>query len=622
MGRILGVIDWSAGGENAGALIETMHRIIPRRSGSDEVFRAITRGPVTLALASGDQVFEAGLCETGSGTYAISYNGYLPGLDAVFREHGVPAGLEPGASIIALYRKIGDDFLKIMPGMFMLALYDGERRRLLLAGGRNGYFPIYYASEPQRFLFASSLRPIRETCASTCVNTAAIVEHLAFDALYGSGTYYEAIKLLPFGSYCVVDLDTKRVEPGTYFRYEDLFDPAAYRANRNVDAPAELTKRLRNAVGRVFEGRDPALFGLSCGGGIDCSFVGGIITKDLGIEIPVFCTSVTDAAVSEGNMAKLTAERLGVELHVGSLTREMFYPGLVKAIVDFDEPIVHPNTAKFYTGIEEMHELGRRNMVYGVASDLLFGSFGDVRSYYRHLRVKKLFASLPRKARVVLAQAMGDASIVNLERRIRNPLPVLARAGLGNFERAAMQHHVETALAGIDDPSERALKTLMIENLCEYQQHLLNRRYELSSSRGLSYFFPFLDLEVVRFAMNLPVVFCVGWNASKIVVRKAALPYVGAVLAGRRKYGGDVPIEQWVRPLAFLLEDGILRDLIRFDRAAMGRLLDDSAKFLWNMIDLELWGRLCLLGTDPERLLDEIRAHGVRCSSIDSLFSS
>ncbi|MDD4857175.1 MAG: asparagine synthase-related protein, partial [Candidatus Krumholzibacteria bacterium] len=180
---------------------------------------------------------------------------------------------------------------------------------------------------------------------------------------------------------------------------------------------------------------------------------------------------------------------------------------------------------------------------------------------------------------------------------------------------------IETALAGIKDPSERALKVLMIENLCEYQQHLLNRRYELSASNGLSLFFPFLDLEMLRFAMNLPVLFCVDWRTSKIVVRKAALPYLGGLLASRSKYGGDVPLDPWIRPLAFLLEDGIVRDMFRFDRSSMERLLADHTKFLWNMIDLELWGRLCLLDTDPEKLLSMMRDRGVPCASFDSVGS-
>jgi len=617
MGRILGLVDWSGSGE-AGALVETMRDRFPRPEGAPGAFRKSVKGAVALGLVSGGQSFASGLREIDEARCVVSYCGFMSGVDSVFRENGLDPGADACANLAALYRARGVDFLKLLPGMFMIALYDAERGTLLLAGDRSGYFPVYYSNGPARFAFASSIGPLVSLLASKRINRAAVVEHLVFDSLYGSATFYDDIALLPFGTYLSVDLASKRAERGTYFRYEELFDPAEYRRNRGIDAPAELTRRLKNAVGRVIEGRDASAFGLSCGGGIDCSFIGGIF-KELGNPLPIFCTNVAGGRLSEGDMAKAAADHLGVELHVSSLEVADFYPGLFKSIADFGQPIVHPNTAKFYTGVGATLSLGRRNQVYGVASDLLFGGFGNVKSYYRYLRMRKLFGALPPKVRTVVGTAMADTSVVNLERRIRNPLRVLAGVGMGNFERAAMQHGVESAYAAIEDPSERALKVLMLQNLCDYQQHLLNRRSELAASLGLSLFFPFLDLEVVRFAVNLPSVYCVDWRTAKIVVRKAALPYLGTLLSARKKYGGDVPVDRWVKPLAFLLEDGFVREQLRFDAAAMDRLLAGNSKLLWNMIDIELWGRLCILGDDPEKLLAAMRARGVACSSFDSI---
>ncbi|MCX5752637.1 MAG: asparagine synthase-related protein [Candidatus Krumholzibacteria bacterium] len=617
MGRILGLVDWS-GSLDAGALIETMRDRFPRPEGVPGGLRKSVKGAVALGLVSGGQSFASGLGEIDEARCVVSYCGFMSGIETVFRENDLDAGDDTCSNLAALYRARGIDFLKLLPGMFMIALYDVERGVLLLAGDRSGFFPLYYSNEPGRFAFASSIKPLVSLLASRRINRAAVVEHLVFDALYGSATFYDDIALLPFGAYLSVDLATRRIERGSYFRYEELFDPAEYRRNRGIDAPAELTRRLRNAVGRVIEGRDASTFGLSCGGGIDCSFIGGIF-KELGSPIPIFCTHVAGGRLSEGDMAKAAADHLGVELHVSTHAAEDFYPGLFKSIVDFGQPIVHPNTAKFYTGVGQTLSLGRPNQVYGVASDLLFGGFGNVKSYYRYLRMRKLFGALPPKVRTVVGTAMAEPRVVNLERRIRNPLRTLAGIGMGNFERAAMQQGVESAYAAIEDPSERALKVLMLENLCDYQQHLLNRRSELAASLGLSLFFPFLDLEVVRFAVNLPAVFCVDWRTAKIVVRKAALPYLGSLLSARKKYGGEVPIDRWVRPLEFLLEDGFVRDTLRFDRAAMRRLLDERDKLLWNMIDLELWGRLCLLDADPERLLASLRERGIACSPLDSI---
>jgi asparagine synthase (glutamine-hydrolysing) len=617
MGRILGLVDWS-GSPDAGALVETMRDRFPHPEGAPGTFRKSVKGAVTLGLVTDGQSFASGLGEIGEARCVVAYRGFMSGVETVFRENGLDAGADPCSNLAALYRARGVDFLKLLPGMFTIALYDEERNTLILAGDRSGFFPVYYSNEPGRFAFASSIGPLVSLLASKRINRAAVVEHLVFDALCGSATFYDDIALLPFGMCLSVDLATRRIERRSYFRYEELFDPAEYRGNRSINAPAELTRRLRNAVGRVIEGRDASTFGLSCGGGIDCSFIGGIF-KELGSPLPIFCTHVAEGRLSEGDMAKAAADHLGVDLHVSTLAAGDFYPGLLKSIVDFGQPIVHPNTAKFYAGVGETLSLGRRNQVYGVASDLLFGGFGNVKSYYRYLRMRKLFEALPRKVRTVVGTAMADMPVVNLERRIRNPLRVLAGAGMGNFERAAMQQGIESAYAAIEDPSERALKVLMLENLCDYQQHLLNRRSELAASLGLSLFFPFLDLEVVRFAVNLPSVFCVDWRTAKIVVRKAALPYLGTLLSARKKYGGEVPVDRWVRPLAFLLEDGFVREQLRFDSAAMARLLDGNSKLLWNMIDIELWGRICLLGDDPEKLLDAMRARGIACSPYDSI---
>ncbi|MDD4858521.1 MAG: asparagine synthase-related protein, partial [Candidatus Krumholzibacteria bacterium] len=520
MGRIMGLVDWGDPAD-AGALIETMRDGFPRWNGAKIVFEKIVRNGAAIGLISGDQSFEGGVRELEGGRYIAAYCGYMPGLEKAFQDNGCPAGRDAGSNIIDLYRRLGVDFLKALPGMFSIALHDGERKKLLLAGDRNGYFPIYHSSGPRRFAFASALKPIAAIGVSRRINASAILEHIAFDALYGSATFYEDIKILPFGSYLVLDLESKQVTEGSYFRYEELFDARAYEGNRRIDAPGELTRRLKSCVARVMEGRDASAFGLSCGGGIDCSYVGGIL-KELGSALPMFCTDVSEARFREGEMAKASADHLGVELHVRSLTREAFYPALLKSIADFAQPIVHPNTAKFYPDVEELRSSGHRNQIYGVASDLLFGGMGIVRSYYRYLRVRKLSGVLPAKMRAFAGTVLSDPVRVNLDRRLRNPIGVIAGAGMGNFERAAMQQRIETALAGIKDPSERALKVLMIENLCEYQQHLLNRRYELSASNGLSLFFPFLDLETLRFAMNLPVLFCVDLRTSKIVERKAA----------------------------------------------------------------------------------------------------
>ncbi|HSG29465.1 MAG TPA: asparagine synthase C-terminal domain-containing protein, partial [Candidatus Krumholzibacterium sp.] len=332
-----------------------------------------------------------------------------------------------------------------------------------------------------------------------------------------------------------------------------------------------------------------------------------------------FCATVEAGDVSEEDMARTTSDRLGSDIHVGSLTQRSYYPMLLRSIVDFTQPIAHPNLARFYVNAATTTGAGRPEQILGVASDLLFGGQSNIRSFHKYQVLSGRLSFIPDNARRILAMAMGRPEETDLSLRLRNPLHALAEAGMGNLERASMRQRIAAAVSGIEDARERATKMLMIENLCDYQQHLLNRRYELAARSGMSLLFPFLDTEIVNFAMNLPVKHCVDWSGSKKVVREAARPYLGRDLSKRAKWGGDIPTGRWIAPLRPLLENGFLVDQMRLETAVLGPLLDSNTKLLWNMLDLEIWGRLCLFGEDPEKLLDAIRKNGLESDTFESV---
>lgn len=567
-----------------------------------------------LGLVSDRQPFEGGIITSGDGSCSLVYAGFIPSADQLRSRHDIRSGSDTGQIIISLYRKFGEEFLAEIPGMFSLALHDRKKQLLLIAGDRSGAFPIYYYTGGGEFIFASSLNAVRKACGGSGLRTASVVEHLLFDALYGRYTFYRDIFLTEFGGYLVVDLKSGEVRRGRYFSYEQLFDIDIYRSCRDIDAPAELTSHARNCLSRILEGKDRSGFGLSCGGGIDCSYLGGVL-KDIDSPLPVLCTSVSDALVQEDSMAEDTADRLGVELHTSYLSSEDFYPLLLRSIIEFGQPIVHPATPKFYAGADSKARLARPHHIMGVASDLLFGGYGNVRSFYKYMRLRSLFNLFPSKLRTAMRIGTVELEKIKLQLRMRNYLGGLAALGMGNMERGADQRRIEDALSPIDDQKEKEVKMLMLQNLFDYQQHLLNRRYEISAGCGISLYYPFLDLEMVRFAVNLPVSHCVNWRESKIVVRKAALPYLGEGLAARSKYGGDVPINKWITPMKELLDDGFVTEVLGYDSGRLGDTLEGNVKLLWNMIDIELWGRLCVRGEDPEGILEALRSAGISCSS-------
>lgn len=603
MARILGAL-----GKGADGLVERMLKGIPRGQGESTRATRVAKDDFAMCLVPNAGSFESGFFVSDDGTSYVAYDGFMPGVSGVLAGEGFAAGAPLGAGFLGMYRAHGPDFLKRIPGMFAIVIYDGVAKRLLACGDRNGLVPLYVAERPHAFLFGSSIGAVRAAAEPAAIDTAAVFEYLFFDTTWGSATCYAGIRVLPYGTYVVYDADRRSVTRGSYFRYEDLFDLREYERNRGIDAPRELTAHLKSCCGRVIEDKDPALSGLLCGGGIDCSYVGGVL-NDIGFRIPYYCSNV--AGGPEEEMAKSSAAHLGNPVVIGRLTRERYYPLLLSSITDFGQPIGHPNLAKFYTimAVAASHE--RRSQVMGVASDLLFGSIDNVRTYYRTLKMRALFRFLSPGMRRRLAMILERPDVVRFELRMRNPWHAIAGLGGVSFERGSIQERASKAVAGIPNAHERYVKTLMLMNLCDYKQHLLNRRFEIGAIYGVSLYFPFLDSEMVSFGLNLPVKHSVRWNISKRVVREAAHPYLGPTLSQRKKFGGAISLEEWITPLAFLLKDGFLADAMRFDASDLERIVEAHPKLLWNLVDIELWGRMCVWNVEPERILDELRARGI-----------
>jgi len=63
-------------------------------------------------------------------------------------------------------------------------------------------------------------------------------------------------------------------------------------------------------------------------------------------------------------------------------------------------------------------------------------------------------------------------------------------------------------------------------------------------------------------------------------------------------------------------------EVLGYDPRRLSNVSGKNMKILWNMIDIELWGRLCLRGEDPDKILDKIRDGGIRCSSFEKIIEN
>jgi asparagine synthase (glutamine-hydrolysing) len=106
------------------------------------------------------------------------------------------------ASVVAeLYRRSGQEFIHLMKGHFVAAIWDRERQSLTLANDRFGRHNMYlWSPRRETLFFACEIAAIVPFLNKLTPNLQAVSDFLQFQFLFGAETYFKEISLLPYAS--------------------------------------------------------------------------------------------------------------------------------------------------------------------------------------------------------------------------------------------------------------------------------------------------------------------------------------------------------------------------------------------------------------------------------------
>ncbi len=105
-------------------------------------------------------------------------------------------------------------------GMFAVAFYDTKTRKLLLARDRYGVKPLYYSRQDNIFLFGSEQKAIiAHPSYKRELNKEALLEYFTFQNIFSDQTLIKDIKLLPGGYFGELDLDNGQWNQYQYWDY-------------------------------------------------------------------------------------------------------------------------------------------------------------------------------------------------------------------------------------------------------------------------------------------------------------------------------------------------------------------------------------------------------------------
>lgn len=280
--------------------------------------------------------------------------------------------------VLPLAERHGHDFVHRLRGEFAIALFDRERRELVLVRDRFGIKPLYYRLTPGACVWGSEVKAVLahpSVEARLCPRAAL---HQMMQVMVPGTTAFEGVSALRPGHMLLVREAGGRLE-GREVRWWDLDFPRAEEHEGADDATAarlvaEVRDRLIDAVGVRLEADVPV--GCYLSGGIDSCSILGLAAPMQQSPVRAFTISFDHDGYDEARIAREMAEATGADQEVLRLTAADLYGDSFATVVWHAERTFYNtlSVAKWHMS-RRVREAGFKVVVTGEGSDELFGGY-------------------------------------------------------------------------------------------------------------------------------------------------------------------------------------------------------------------------------------------------------
>lgn len=519
-------------------------------------------------------------------------------------------------------------------GMFAFAIWDRQRRRLVLARDRLGEKPLYYGWCGSTFLFGSELKALRRHPAfRNPLDRDAMALLLGFGYVPTPHSIYEGIRKLPPGTWLEIDPTRTGLmpDPAEYWSLKQAVEQA--KAEPFAGSPKEAVDRLedllRASVRQQMIADVP--LGAFLSGGIDSSTIVALMQSESARPVRTFSIGFAESDYDEAPFARAVAKHIGTdhtELEVSWDDALAVVPRLPEM---YDEPFSDSSQIPTYL-VSQLASAHVRVSLSGDGGDELFGGYPR---YLEHRGMWRTFGWMPpsvrrgigtllralpirvwdgigRLARPLLPERFTHVSAGHLVYVLATMLgehgpEALFRRFVGQFEDPAQlvedasvprwPFENSEAPRRVRDVTERMM---FLDTMTYLPDDILVKVDRAAMASSLETRVPFLDPELVGFVWSLPRSFKDREGETKWILRRTLDRHVPRALVDRPKMGFSIPLAEWLRgPLrdwaechlseARLRDRGLRPELIR--RTWHEHLSGERnwAYRLWAVLMLQEW---------------------------------
>ena len=509
-------------------------------------------------------------------------------------------------------------------GMFAFALWDRRERELLLARDRYGIKPLYYYLTPTRLLFSSEVKGILAHDSYDCqLDLEGLVEYMTFQNFFTDRTLFRGVRLMPAGTYLRIGHDGKTAGPVRYWDYQ-FVEPTS--AQPREAYAATLSQLLQQAVGRQMV--SDVDVGAYLSGGMDS----GTVTSLASRQHPYIKSFTCGFDLTSASGIEMSYDERPAAEHMSYVFKTEHYEMVLKAgdmervLPRLAWHLEEPRVGQSYPNYYAAQLAGRfvKVVLAGTGGDELFGGYPW--RYYRAVvnndfdhYIDKYFAFWQRlitssETENVFAPVWRDVKHVNTRDLFADV-----------FTRHA---------PSLTTPEDYVQHSLYFEART-FLHGLLVVEDKLSMAHSLESRVPFLDNDLVDFAMKLPVGLKLGNLAEvvrlnenepgyktqryfqktsdgKLLLRQVMEQFVPPAVVQREKQGFSAPDASWfkgesVNYVRRILYNSNAHIYDFFDRKAIQGMVDQHLNgqknlrlLIWSLLNIEQWCRTFLHGERPQ----------------------
>lgn len=547
----------------------------------------------------------------------ITYNGELYNYREIkkdLKEKGYKFYSDSDTEVVLYaYAEWGEKCVSLFNGMFAFSIWDKRNNCIFIARDRYGIKPLYYFIDNQKFVFASEQRAILANHdIPNILDKEALLEYFTFQNFFTDRTFNKNIKMFPAGCFAYIKADdSKSLSIKRYWDYDFRESLCAADENEYIE---ELDRLFRQAVHRQLVSDVP--IGGYLSGGMDS----GSITAIAAEELPYLKTFTCGFDLHSASGLEMAYDEREKAEYMSYLFKTEHYEMVLKAgdmerilpvvVNHLEEPRVGQSYPNYYAA--NLASKFVKVVLSGAGSDELFGgypwryyravvndSFDDyIDKYYKfwqrlipNKEVKKVFSPIWTDVKHVWTRDIfRDVFMHKKDLRTQTP---------EDYINNSLYLEAKTFLHGL----------LVVED-------------KLSMANGMETRVPFLDNDLVDFAMKLPVkyklrnlqeVIRINENEpgskenkyyaktkdGKLLLRKVMKRYMPMEITGAVKQGFSAPDASWFKGDSIDFVKRILGKKARIyeylDYISVSKLLNEHFEgrnnrrlLIWSLLNFEM----------------------------------